>query len=249
MGGATEEWKAVGTIVGLNRYVLKGTGGDAVAQAKLGWHGLAFDRRYGLHRTHDMSGLPWVSARQFPNIASWRSSLDGDGNLIVITNEAEEAITVDPDDEAERAKFSDQASSVLGEDVRLFSLWSGTFDSMSLSIITTDTLAAVADAVGVEHLDARRFRSNIVIDTGGARPWPERKWLGRELRLGVPGSPIVRIDRHTTRCEVVDLDPDTGEADHDVFAAVRAANRNRAGVYASTRQVGVVSVEAAVFLR
>jgi MOSC domain-containing protein len=130
-------------------------------------------------------------------------------------------------------------------------LWSGTHDSMPVSVISTATMRAAAKLIGVDALERARFRPNIVVDTDPARPWPERQWLGRELRLGDgENAAILRVDRHTTRCEVVDLFPDSGKDDGlGLFEAIREGNRNRAGVYATPRHVGHVVVGATVWIR
>jgi uncharacterized protein len=99
-------------------------------------------------------------------------------------------------------------------------------------------------------IDARRFRSNLIVDTADCLPWVERKWLGRDLRVGDgTDACVLRVDRNTTRCEVVNLDPETGQATHDLFEAIRNENLNRAGVYATPAHVGTLAVGATVYIR
>ena len=245
------DWRPIGVVDQLARHVLKGTASEVLTSAKLGWHGISFDRRFGLLRAGDKSGLPWASPRQHQQLVKWKSSLVGGSVLQVAVQDHGDDIVfaVDVNDQGELDAFAKSATELLGEPVKLMNLWSGTFDSMSLSLITTGTMNAVAGAVGEHQLDWRRFRANLVVDTGDQRLWPERQWLGSELRLGEKGASIVRVVRHTTRCQVIDVNPMTGIVDLAAFEAVKAVNRNRAGVYATPQQVGVVETGATVYTR
>ena len=105
---------------------------------------------------------------------------------------------IDPRDPTTRREFSAHASSELNEAVTLINLWAGTYDAMPISVISSDTISACTQLLGstTPVLDWQRFRPNVVIATDGARPRPERKWLGRELRLGdSSGVVTLRVDR------------------------------------------------------
>jgi len=212
---------------------------------------IANDRRYALHRTGDLSGLPWASPRQFPQLLSWNAIVSSTGDLTVTLPDTT-WWRIDPRDPTTRREFSAHASSELNEAVTLINLWAGTYDAMPISVISSDTISACTQLFGstTPVLDWQRFRPNVVIATDGARPWPERKWLGRELRLGdSSGAVTLRVDRHTTRCEVVNFDPVTAQRTDDLFSAIREANKNRAGVYASPERGGLVELGADVFVR
>jgi uncharacterized protein YcbX len=247
---SNSDWKPIGQIAHITRYPLKGASGEDVENSKVGWHGLTHDRGFALVRVNDLSGLPWVSPRQFPQLLQWSASVPtATSDLRVTTPDG--AWLIDPKDAEARADFAAYASKVLGEPMSLMQLWSGTHDSMPVSAISTATMHAAADLVGADMLQRERFRANIVIETDPSRVWPERQWLGRELRVGDGGdSAVLRVDRHTTRCEVVDLLPGCGDDDGlDLFRAIREGNRNRAGVYATPRHVGQVCVGTTVWIR
>jgi len=245
----SNDWKPVGQVTHICRYPLKGAAGEEVSSSKVGWHGLSYDRRFALLRSGDMSGLPWASPRQFPQLLSWRASVPTASTDLQIASPSGSWL-LNPKDAQIRSEFAEHAGKMLGEPMMLFQMWSGAFDSMPISIITTATLQAAAELVGAHDLDLQRFRPNVVIETGLSRPWPERQWLGRDLRLGDGNAAILRIDRHITRCEVVDLQPGSGdESGLDLFKAIRENHRNRAGVYATPRHVGQINVGATVWIR
>lgn len=238
----TGEWRHVGALVEVTRFPLKAAGGQRVMEVKIGWHGVAGDRRWALLRTGDLSGLPWVSGREFPRMLGARASIDQSGDLTVALGSR--SWHVDTRCASDRARLEGEFSELLGEAVSLQLLWSGTFDAMPISVLSTDSVAALAE--GGASPDVRRFRANLLIDTQGARPWPERKWVAREMRIG---EVVLRLDRHVTRCQVIDVNPSTGVADMQLFAAVREVNRNRLGVYATPQRVGQVAEGMEVFLR
>lgn len=118
---------------------------------------------------------------------------------------------------------------------------------MPISVISAATIADVGALAAEPGLDPRRLRANLTIEPDDPRPGVEQKWLKRALRLGDgPDSAVLRIDRTTTRCEVVDVDPETGFRDREIFEQVHRHRKNRIGVYASVRHPGTVSTGAAV---
>lgn len=98
-----------------------------------------------------------------------------------------------------------------------------------VSLVTTGALAGLTasrrgegDAVAQldPGRDSPRFRATFVVDTAGSpdhQPGSEFAWIGRELSLG-PAR--VRLDAPIIRCAVVDLDPDSGQPDLRLLAAL-----------------------------
>ncbi|MBB5866910.1 uncharacterized protein YcbX [Allocatelliglobosispora scoriae] len=72
------------------------------------------------------------------------------------------------------------------------------FDFGRLHLVTTSGLAALRAGIG----DARRFRPNIVVDTGSAAGFPEDDWVGSRLRIG---EAVVEVTVPTPRCAVPTL--------------------------------------------
>ena len=130
----------------------------------------------------------------------------------------------------------------LGEGVRLIKQDRGVFDSMPLSLITTQTVAELGSLVGAE-LDAQRFRPNLLVEAADGSPFREDAWVGRVLSIG---GMRMRVDERDERCVVVTVDPVTGERDPAILRAIAREREGCVGVYGSTVQPGRVAVGDAV---
>jgi len=105
-------------------------------------------------------------------------------------------------------------------------------------------LRYAADELG-RDLGYRRFRPNVVIETDRDEPFEEDRWVGRTLMFGEGGT-AVRITMRDERCGMLNLDPDTAEADSEVMKTVVRLNENFAGVYGTV--VGTGGLRAGQFV-
>ena len=112
------------------------------------------------------------------------------------------------------------------------------FDAMPLSLISTQTLAALGELAGRE-LDALRFRPNLLIDASDPAPFQEEAWVGATLRIG---GMRMRIDQRDDRCVIVNVDPVSTERDPRVLRALAREREACAGVYGSTVEPGRVAI-------
>jgi uncharacterized protein YcbX len=135
-----------------------------------------------------------------------------------------------------------------------YALLNGTFfDSATMHVLATGTLAHLRSLVGEgAQIDARRFRPNIVIDTGPtANGFVEDEWLGQTLEVGdgangdtvkiVAMKPALRCVMTTHRQE------DLGR-DLRIIRAAAQFHKATVGVFASVGATGTVRVGAPVFL-
>ena len=98
-------------------------------------------------------------------------------------------------------------------------------------------------------LDRRRFRANIVLDTGNPEPFLEDGWVGGTLLFGDrEPRPAVSVTARDARCVMINLDPDTGTPDARVLRTVVRLNKNNAGVYATVVRTGTILVGQPVTL-
>ena len=105
--------------------------------------------------------------------------------------------------------------------------------------MTTSSLNTLAAVGGGDDVDVRRFRPNILIDTGDAEGLLEVDWTGKKLRLG-----DVVIEMHTTtvRCSV----PSHAQRDVSSSRAVGRAlidhTKQHLGSYCTVLESGTVSL-------
>jgi uncharacterized protein len=125
----------------------------------------------------------------------------------------------------------------------------GIFDEAGVSAITWGTIWSIAREAG-HHADVRRFRPNLVIDTQGAQPFEEDRWVGKILEFGSDGTgPAISVTLRDKRCVMLNLDPDTAAANAEVMKTVIRLNENHAGVYGTVVRTGELRVGQVVGLR
>lgn len=221
----------VGRVVALWRYPVKSMAGEELAGVDVSWHGLAGDRRWAFIRDGQVrSGFPWLTMRERPELAHYRPRFaDPDrpnaSPTLVRTPAGGELDVADPALAAE-----------LGPGVRVIKQDRGVFDTMPLSLLTTQTLAGLGRLVGT-GLAVARFRPNLLVDAAGE--FPEDAWVGRVLRIG---GLRMRVDVRDQRCVVVTIDPVTLRRNPAILRAIARERDARLGVYGSTVRPGRVAV-------
>lgn len=110
------------------------------------------------------------------------------------------------------------------------------FDGAMVHLVTTATLAALAQLVPESQIDPARFRPNFLIETpSDASGFVENHWLGHKLNIG---EVTLHIDRPCPRCVITTVAQSTLPADPNVLRAIVQGNRGSIGVYASVLQGG-----------
>jgi MOSC domain-containing protein len=130
-----------------------------------------------------------------------------------------------------------------------FKLKRGTFfDSATVHVLTTGTIAHMRTLVGPDaHIDARRFRPNIMVETpAAAQGFVEDGWLNGRLEVGdslriVAMEPALRCVMTTHPQEDLPRDP-------RVLRAAADYHRATVGVFASIGYPGTVRVGDPVWL-
>jgi uncharacterized protein YcbX len=244
---AGKERIKVAVVAGLYRYPVKSMRGEAVAAAKLGWHGIAGDRRYAFVQEEEAGGFPWLTARECPALVLYSPRFD------MPSNPAGSSITVQTPGGTDWPLRSEELTAEIERlsrrRVRLMQLDSGIFDAMDLSLISTSTIRELSSRTG-GALDVRRFRPNILVEPTDERPYPEEEWVGERLAFGERSdSARVHVCREDPRCPVVNVDPGSGLVDGAILRAIVTARRkNLAGVYGTTGHPGSIEVGDAVWL-
>ena len=85
----------------------------------------------------------------------------------------------------------------------------------AVSLVTDGSLGELARQLGVEKVDARRFR--MLIEVAGAGAHEEDTWIGGRVAIG---SAVLEITKPDARCAITTQDPDTGERDLDTLRTI-----------------------------
>ena len=92
----------------------------------------------------------------------------------------------------------------------------GTRVAHPATLVTDGSLRALGAVLGVDAVDARRFRMLIELEDGAAHE--EDTWVGGRIGLG---ETILRISAPVPRCAMTTHDPDTGQRDLDTLRAIK----------------------------
>ena len=229
----------VGRIAALWRYPVKSMAPESLESVEVGWQGLAGDRRWAFVQDALVrSGFPWLTIRERTEMRAFQPffadpSRPNQSKTMVRTPEGDELDVVDPS-LAER----------LGGGVCVIKQNRGVFDTAPLSLITTQSVAALGALVGRE-LDPQRFRPNLLVEAASAEPFQEESWLGHELSVGALR---MRVDRKDKRCVIVTVDPATLERDPSVLTTIGRQREGCMGVYGAGVAPGRVAVGDTVAL-
>lgn len=224
----------IGRVVELWRYPVKSMAAEPLERVEVGPRGLASDRRWAFIRDGaNPDGFPWLTLRDNAAMRDYRPSF------------AERSA---PDSSAIRVDTPGGAVLDVADPALASELWPsgatavrrdrGAFDAFPLSLISTQSLARIAETVG-HPLETARFRPNIVMKAESGDPFIEDSLVGAVLRIG---SLRMRVDKRDGRCVVITMDPRTGERNPAVLRAVAQDREGCLGVYGSVVVPGVVAV-------
>lgn len=94
----------------------------------------------------------------------------------------------------------------------------------AVSIVSDGSLRELAHHLGVDAVDARRFR--MLIEVEGAGSHEEDTWIGGEVAIGTA---VLQITKPDARCAITTQSPDTGERDLDTLRTILRYRGFRAG--------------------
>lgn len=231
---------SIGTVRAVGRYPVKSMAGERLAEADVEPRGIVGDRILAVYTADGRLGSG-KSSHRFRRVAGRRAlrATYSDGRALISLPDGGSAY-------ADAPAIGDLLRPVLGHlSIRLGrETGMSHFDSAPLHLVTTSSIAALASAAPVA-VDERRFRPNIVVDTGSANGFVENDWLGCSLRIG--GSLVVEITRATKRCVMVNAAEDE-LPDGPLLEAIAERNDLNCGVYARVISRGTIRPGDAVSL-
>jgi uncharacterized protein len=251
----------IGSIESLWRYPVKSMGGQTLTEAFMGFSGLYGDRCYAFKSSTARKGFPYLNANIQRRMLLYHPKFRNQERAAKPPNLIE-AMSIAPGVTPANAEPDDLRLDVvtpsgavvpiddpaliemLGEGLRgenhltLVRSDRALTDCRPISLISMQTVKQIEEEVGVP-LDKRRFRANIYLDLNHHRGFAEDELVGCKLRLG--SKAVITILERDPRCNLISLDPDTGEQNPAVLRKVAQAHEAFAGVYAAVLVEGVVT--------
>lgn len=219
-------------IASLHRYPVKSLVGERLEVADVVERGLRGDRLWAV-RDEDGKLGSGKSSRRFrkmEGLLDLVASYDGDVPLVRFPD----GRVVRGDD----AGIDATLSAHVGRSVSLAHESDVShFDDGPVHLVTTSSLRAVAQRLG-EPVDPRRFRPNLVVDTGELVGMVEDRWVGHRLQVG---EVVLEVAARMPRCVMVNL-PQVGLDAARVLDAVTDLNDADLGVLATVVTPGRVRV-------
>ena len=222
-------------VTWISRTPVKAFALEQLEDAELGEGGVEGDRRFYL--IGEAGRL--ISNKDFPAFQLIRASYDADSDALTLTLTDGTAVTgtVERGDEVQtifhkrprsarlvRGPWSGALSQLAGEPLRLVEPTTSGVDrgrNGAASLLATASLGALGEVLGVDYVDARRFRMNFGVD--GLEAHEEDTWIGRRVQVG---DAVVIPHGHVGRCVITTQNPDTAVSDLDTLKGLAAYRRD-----------------------
>lgn len=260
---------SLGVLASLQRYPVKSMMGEELSAAHVTPRGLFGDRCYALCDTETGKVVSAKNPKKWPDLFSYRATYTSppatgsglppvrvalpDGGFSV-TSTADFAATLSaalgrsvallttPPPDAQLEEYWPDMEELANRDVVTDEgMPQGTFfDLAVLHVLTTGTLDRLRELNPSSRFEPRRFRPNLIIDTGDEKGFVENSWIGKTIAIG----PEVRI--HVTgpcpRCVMTTLKQADLPQDPAILKTAARHNEVRVGAYASVVQTGTIRV-------
>lgn len=215
-GAAREIW----------RYPVSSLTGERLECVDLDAGGVAGDRQWGLFDATGLDAAAPESAKRWRPVPDFRSRLETGEPDISHDGTTWHAVTA--------PEAAEAVSDHLGFPVRFLRFGEAgaapRYDRGHLQILTSASLARLQSLLPTAVIDIRRFRPNILVETGGDEvDFVEQRLVGRRLRIG---SALVEITEPCTRCAFTALGQPGIPFDKDVLHAIARHGGGGFGVLA-----------------
>jgi len=258
-----------GVLATLHRYPVKSMMGEEVNSAFITERGLFGDRSYALRDSETGKVVSAKNPRKWPNMfrfrASYTSPIAADAALpsvSVMLPDGGVAVSSSHD-------FAPTISAALGREVTLLAAppqnpqleeyWPdmeelsnrdvvteeamppGTFfDLAILHVLTTGTLDRFRELNPCSRFEPRRFRPNLIIDTGDHKGFVENDWIGKEIAIG--SQVRIQVTGPCPRCVMTTLPQGDLPKDPEILRTAVKHNEAHVGVYATVVRTGTVRI-------
>jgi len=257
------------TVTALWRYPVKSMRGERCTDVRIGERGIAGDRGYALVDVVTRKVASAKNPRLWPSLLSFGARYveapGTNGTAARVEISLPDGTLRPGDDPALDADLS----ATLGRTVRLASVapsqpmleeyWPDMddlahrdavteeampaqtfFDCASVHLLTTNTLAALAQRYPAGSFSVDRFRPNVLLDDPAGGEFAEDAWVGKTIRLGK--DVLLRVTVATGRCVMTTLGQGELPADLGVLRVAAQHHSAHVGVYAEVVRGGDVMV-------
>jgi hypothetical protein len=249
-----------GRVESIWRYPVKSMRGEKLEQAFAGFAGVYGDRVYAVRSSRAPKGFPYLTGREQQQMLLYRPFYRHRGPMMEPPNfhDAEALApgltTVYADAAGQILDVETPSGEVLPiDDPRLLEMLQSDMhreqeltllrsdrsmtDCRPISIFSIQTAGQLAKETG-RDIDKRRFRANIYVDLSSEKGFAEDEFVGRTLRIGEKVT--IAILQRDSRCKMITLDPDTGEADPEIMRCLAKSHESKAGVYGAVLIEGII---------
>ena len=265
----TSTQRVLGSVVSLWRYPVKSMMGEEVNASEVTKGGLLGDRAYALVDSSDGKVASAKNPRKWPTLFDFRAALADaprtgvkvppvritlpDGTIVnsdqpdvhqILSKVLKREVRLSAFRDLPTATAEEYWPDIEGLDhrdtVTDFGLPEGTFfDCAFAHVLTTATLDRLRALYPQGRFEVRRFRPNIVVETGnGEKDFVENTWIGQTLALG--NTVRVSIIGPCPRCVMTTLAQGDLPRGAGILRTAAQHNRANVGVYASVLQGGKV---------
>jgi uncharacterized protein YcbX len=114
------------------------------------------------------------------------------------------------------------------------------FDLAILHVLTTGTLDRLRELNPRSRFEPRRFRPNLIIDTGSIAGFVENDWIGKTIAIGADVR--IQVTGPCPRCVMTTLPQGDLPKDPGILKTAARHNEVRVGAYASVVQTGTIHI-------
>jgi uncharacterized protein YcbX len=114
------------------------------------------------------------------------------------------------------------------------------FDLAVLHVLTTGTLDRLRELNPSSRFEPRRFRPNLIIDTGDRKGFVENDWTGKMINIG--SEVRIQVSGPCQRCVMTTLAQADLPKDPGILKTAAQHNEVRVGAYASVVQTGTIRI-------
>jgi uncharacterized protein YcbX len=259
----------LGSLTSLHRYPVKSMMGEALNAAYVTQRGLFGDRSYALCDTETGKVVSAKNPRKWPNLFSYYAAYTNppeagsavppvrvtlpDGGFAVSSNQdfaptlsatlgRSVTLLATPPQDAQLEEYWPDMEELANRDVVTDeAMPQGTFfDLAVLHVLTTGTLGRLRELNPRSRFEPRRFRPNLIIDTGDRKGFVENDWIGKTIAIG--SEVRIQVTGPCPRCVMTTLAQADLPKDPEILKTAARHNEVRVGAYASVVQTGTIRI-------